>query len=56
MSLRSAVIRIKHAIFGKPLTHDEAQARQRTDLGHRSSGAERDAHTRSVQHQTWGQF
>ncbi|MDY0908745.1 hypothetical protein [Microbacterium sp. CFBP9034] len=53
MSLRSAFVRIKHAIFGKPLTHEEAQALQRTDLGNHRNGAESDARGRSVQNQTW---
>lgn len=54
MGLRSVLTRVKHAIFGKPLTHDEAQAQRRADLGNRGSGAERDAHARSIQNQTWG--
>lgn len=53
MGLRTAVTRIKHAIFGKPLTHDQAQAMQRADLGNRGSSAESDARGRSVQNQTF---
>lgn len=56
MSVRSAFLRIKHAIFGKPLTHEQAQAQQRTDLGNRGSSAETQANARSIQNQTWGPF
>ena len=53
MSLRSTFVRIKHAIFGKPLTHEQAEALQRTDIGNRRNSAETDARGRSVQNQTY---
>jgi len=56
MSLRSTLTRIRHAIFGKPITHEQAQAMQRADLGNHRNSAENDARGRSVQNQTWGPF
>ena len=43
MSLRSTLTRIRHAIFGKPITHEQAQAMQRADLGNHRNSAENDA-------------
>lgn len=54
MSFRSALTSIKHAIFGKPLTHEQAQAKLRAELGHRSNSAETDARARSIQNQSLG--
>jgi hypothetical protein len=47
--------RIRHALFGKPLTKEEAQARHEAQVA-RSRGAapgQADSRARSVQNQTW---
>ncbi|MCH6231044.1 hypothetical protein MK786_09880 [Microbacterium sp. CFH 31415] len=51
----SLVARIRHALFGKPLTHEEAQARHEAQVATARSSAsgENGARGRSVQNQTW---
>ncbi|WP_222115685.1 hypothetical protein [Microbacterium sp. SLBN-146] len=48
--------RIRHAVFGRPLTHDEAKARTEAEIARAraTGGAANDSRARSVQGQTFG--
>jgi len=45
---RSIWTRIRHAIFGAPQTHEQAQAMHRADPANRGRSAEVDARARSI--------
>ena len=51
----SFLTRIRHALFGKPLTHEEAQARHEAQVAtaRSSASAENGARARSVQSQSY---
>ncbi|MEV8267181.1 hypothetical protein [Microbacterium sp. NPDC076911] len=53
MSIRSIAIRVKHAIFGAPLTHEQQQAKNAAERasGRVSNAAANEARARSVQNQ-----
>ncbi|TQJ31524.1 hypothetical protein FBY39_2001 [Microbacterium sp. SLBN-146] len=56
MGLRRFMTRIRHAVFGRPLTHDEAKARTEAEIARAraTGGAANDSRARSVQGQTFG--
>lgn len=52
----SLFTRIRHALFGKPLTHEEAHARRDAQAARLRAEGRSDSGARSVQNQTWGTF
>lgn len=57
MGVRSFITRVRHTLFGRPLTHEEARARHEAQVAtaRSSAPAEHGSRTSSVQSQTyWG--
>jgi hypothetical protein len=55
MKVRTLVTRLRHLVFGKPLTHEEAQARHEAAVATMRSGAgtANGARSHSVQSQSY---
>ena len=55
MGVRSFITRVRHTLFGRPLTHEEAQARHEAQVAtaRSSAAAQNTSRASSVQSQTY---
>lgn len=48
MGLRKVLTSVKHAVFGKPVTYEEARAAERADLANRRHTADTEARAHAI--------